>query len=271
MGNDPLFDLSGRVVIITGGHGRLGRRFTDALLERGAKVAVLDRVTLAADRLPEKATPENYLQLAVDITVREELEAALDGIQSKLGGPYGLINNAALDSPPDAPPSETGPFESYPKSSLDKVLEVNINGTVLCCQVFGAAMAEAKKGSIINIGSIYGVVSPDHRIYKYRLEDSPEPFFKPVAYSISKSALYNFTKYLAVYWAEAGVRANIVTLAGVFDEQDQRFLEGYEARMPMGRMAMPGEYDGLIVFLLSDASSYMTGSNVVMDGGWTAW
>jgi NAD(P)-dependent dehydrogenase (short-subunit alcohol dehydrogenase family) len=261
------FALDGRVVVLTGGLGQLGRAFAHALLGAGARVAIVD----AAD--PSKAdfgVAEDRLRLfQADITRRGEIEAVLGAVEAAWGAPYGLINNAALDSPPGAPASENGPFEDYPEASFDRVMDVNVKGAMLCCQVFGAAMARAGAGSIVNIGSVYGQVSPDQGLYQYR-RDRGEEFFKPVAYAVSKSALLNLSRYLAVYWGKAGVRVNTLTFAGVFANQEAAFLEPYLKKVPMGRMADPADYEGPLVFLLSDAARYMTGSNLVVDGGFTA-
>lgn len=265
-----LFDLTGRVVVVTGAFGQLGKQFCRALLQRGARVVALDQ---AADAERVSSPPDagdRMLPLRVDVTDRAGLEAALDVVEKRFGVPHGLVNAAALDSPPGAPASENGPFETYPESSWDRVMAVNVKGTMLACQVIGGRMAAAGRGSIVNVSSIYGVVSPDQRLYDYRRAGGDE-FFKPVAYSASKSAVLNLTRYLATYWATSNVRVNTVTFGGVFNNQDPQFLAGYTARVPLGRMARPDEYNGAIVFLLSDASSYMTGSNLVLDGGWTAW
>ena len=211
------------------------------------------------------------LTIAVDVTRRDSIEAGLATVNAKWGTPHALINNAALDSPPNAPAEENGPFESYPESSWDKVMEVNAKGVFLCCQIIGSQMASAARGSIVNICSIYGVVSPDQHLYEYRRRGGSPPFFKPVAYSAAKSSLLNLTRYLATYWAEKNVRVNTLTFGGVFNNQDEQFLANYSARVPLRRMAREDEYNGAIVFLLSDASSYMTGANLTIDGGWTAW
>ena len=176
----------------------------------------------------------------------------------------------ACTSPPDAPAEEVGPFESYPEASFDRVMDVNVKGTFLCCQVVGGAMAEAGRGSIVNVSSIYGMLSPVQELYDFRRRGG-EAFFKPVAYSVSKSALYNLTRYLATYWARSGVRVNTLTLAGVWNDQPTEFVDAYTERMPLGRMANVEEVVGPIVFLASDASSYVTGANLVADGGWSAW
>lgn len=268
---DPLFDLTGRTIVITGGLGRLGRQFTLACAQRGASVAILD-VTDDASRLAPFAEHADCVALfKADLTSRESVEQAHAKIVDRFGVPHGLVNNAGLDSPPDAPAAETGPFEDYPDASWEKVLGVNLTGVFHACQVIGGAMAREGRGSVINVSSIYGQVSPNQTIYDFRREATGEAFFKPVAYSVSKSGLFNFTRYLATYWAPQKVRVNTVTFAGVFDNQPKEFLDAYLKLMPLGRMADPGEYNGAVVFLLSDASSYMTGSNLVMDGGWTAW
>jgi NAD(P)-dependent dehydrogenase (short-subunit alcohol dehydrogenase family) len=249
-----VFSLDGRIAVVTGGAGKLGRRIVRGLEERGARVAVFD---LDDDE-------------RVDVTDREAVERATARISDELGVPHVLVNAAALDSPPDAPPEEVGPFESYPEESFDQVMDVNVKGTFLCCQAVGARMASAGRGSIVNISSIYGMLSPVQELYEFRRRGGTE-FFKPVAYSVSKSALYNLTRYLATYWARSGVRVNTLTLAGVFDDQPQEFLDAYTARIPIGRMADADEVLGPVVFLASDASSYVTGANLVVDGGWSAW
>jgi NAD(P)-dependent dehydrogenase (short-subunit alcohol dehydrogenase family) len=246
-----LFSLEGRVAIVTGGAGQIGAAIVQALEEHGARVAVFD---LAAD------------PFRVDVTDRSALEAAVD----EVGTPHVLVNAAALDSPPDAPPEEVGPVESYPEESFDRVMDVNVKGTFLACQVVGARMAAAGRGSIVNISSIYGMLSPVQDVYEFRRRGGEE-FFKPIAYSVSKSALYNLTRYLATYWAKSGVRVNTLTLAGVANEQPREFVDAYTQRLPLGRMADVREVVGPVVFLASDASSYVTGANLVADGGWSAW
>lgn len=268
-----LFDVSGKIVVITGGLGQLGRQFGTALIERGAKVAVFDLQAKEEDvsgNYGNCVDKNNLILIKVDITKRNSIESALKRVNKQWGIPHALINNAALDSPPNAPANENGPFETYPEASWDKVMEVNTKGVFLCCQAVGQQMAAAGRGAIVTICSTYGLVSPDQRIYSYRRKDSQD-FFKPVAYSASKSALLNMTRYLSTYWADKNVRVNTITFGGVLNGQDGEFLKRYNARVPMGRMANEDEYNGAIIFLLSEASSYMTGSNLVIDGGWTAW
>jgi NAD(P)-dependent dehydrogenase (short-subunit alcohol dehydrogenase family) len=271
--SSDIFNVQNKVVVITGGLGQLGRQFSLALLDRGAKVTVfdvqVDEQTIA-DRFGKRHSDDNLFFLPVDIANRDSLVNGFNKVIARWGAPHALINNAALDSPPNSPTEENGPFESYPENSWDKVMEVNVKGAFLCCQVVGGKMAEAGRGSIINICSTYGIVSPDQRIYGYRNRDG-KSFFKPAAYSASKSALLNLTRYLATYWADKNVRVNTLSFGGVSNNQDEEFTKGYCARVPLGRMAREDEYNGAVIFLTSDASSYMTGSNLVIDGGWTAW
>lgn len=267
------FSVQDKIVVITGGLGQLGRQFSLSLAERGAKVAIFDMQVderQVAERFDQQSTSSNLFFLPVDITQRASIQNGLSQVVEKWGAPHALINNAALDSPPNASAEENGPFEHYPEDSWDKVMEVNVKGVFLCCQLIGAQMAEIGRGSIINICSIYGLVSPDQRLYDYRRKDGAA-FFKPVAYSASKSALLNLTRYLATYWAERKVRVNTLTLGGVFNNQDKEFLSVYSDHVPLGRMARADEYNGAIIFLVSEASSYMTGSNLIIDGGWTSW
>jgi NAD(P)-dependent dehydrogenase (short-subunit alcohol dehydrogenase family) len=253
--SDELFSLEEHVAIVTGGAGQLGGEIVRGLEARGARVAVFD---VQAERF------------RVDVTDRAAIERATEEVTRDLGVPHVLVNAAALDSPPDAPPEEVGPVESYPEESFDAVMDVNVKGTFLCCQVVGARMAAEGRGSIVNISSVYGMLSPVQDLYEFRRRGGDE-FYKPVAYSVSKSALYNLTRYLATYWAKSGVRVNTLTLAGVANEQPREFVEAYTSRMPLGRMADAREVVGPVVFLASDASSYVTGANLVADGGWSAW
>jgi len=262
MSTDPLFDLSGRVAVVTGGMGQLGSVYAEGLAERGMRVAIFDVVT--GDVL------EGMRAFEVDVTDRSAIEKATRAVETEWGVPHLLVNNAGLDSPPDAPAEEVGPFESYPEASFEAVMDVNVKGAFLCCQAIGGAMAREGRGSIVNVSSVYGLLSPVQDLYSFRRERG-ETFVKPVAYSVSKSAILNLTRYLATYWAQAGVRVNTLTLAGVWNDQPAEFLEAYAARVPMGRMLEAREALGAVVFLASDASSYVTGANVVVDGGWSAW
>jgi NAD(P)-dependent dehydrogenase (short-subunit alcohol dehydrogenase family) len=261
VGQDPLFSVDDRAVIVTGGVGRLGAQFTKTLLQRGAKVAIFDSIDEANFSARFTKLPANdLLRLRfeqVDVTDRESIDAALRRIEKDWGIPHGLINAAAIDAPPNAPTEENGPFENYPVESWDKIMEVNVKGVMLCCQLIGAGMARAGRGAIVNVASTYGLVSPNQGLYEYRRQRG--------------EVYYKLTRYLATYWAQKGVRVNSLTPGGVCDGQEREFLDAYARRTPMGRMAREDELDGGIVFLLSDASSYMTGANLVIDGGWTAW
>lgn len=274
--HDPLFDVTDRIVLITGGLGQIGAEFTKEFHRRGARVAVLSR-SVDADRVREVfgdiAASDRLRVHAADITSRESVDAALDTIEGEWGTPDVLVNNAGLDTQPSAPPEVSGPFEDFPEDVFREVVEVNLVGTFLMTQAVGKRMrAAGRGGSIINVGSIYGMVSPVQDIYAYKAEKTGTPFIKPVAYSAAKSGIYNLTRYCATYWAKEGIRVNTLTPSGVGrDTQDAEFQANYTARMPIGRMAEADEYNGAVVFLAADASRYMTGANLVVDGGWTAW
>lgn len=276
--SDPLFSVEGKICIVTGGLGQIGKNFVAALHERGAKVAVWGR-TMKEEKIVEifgeGAMSDPDLKFySVDITKQETMNAALDDMEKVWGdAPDVLVNNAGIDTQPSAPPEVSGPFEQFPEEVFREVVDVNLVGTFLACQAVGSRMKSAGKGgSIINVGSIYGMLSPIQDIYAYKKEMTGVPFIKPVAYSAAKSGIYNLTRYLATYWGKDGIRVNTLTPAGVWrDTQDEIFQANFTARMPMGRMSREDEYNGSLIFLASAASSFMTGSNLVVDGGWTAW
>ena len=274
---DKLFSVKDKICIVTGGLGQLGKNYVRELHSRGAKVAVWGRTVnekkIAAALGEEALTDERLRFYAVDINKKDTINAALDDIQAVWGVPDVLVNNAGIDTQPSAPPEVSGPFENFPEEVFREVVDINLVGTFLCCQAVGKRMVEAGKGgSIINIGSIYGMVSPVQDIYAYKEQMTGVPFIKPVAYSAAKSGIYNLTRYLACYWGKQGIRVNTLSPAGVWrDTQDQYFQANFCARMPMGRMSREDEFNGPLIFLASNASSFMTGANLVVDGGWTAW
>jgi NAD(P)-dependent dehydrogenase (short-subunit alcohol dehydrogenase family) len=274
-GLDPLFSVRDKVIVVTGGFGQIGAEFVRSLHERGARVAVTSRSEVAdpAARLGIDDPEERLLAIAMDITDQASVDAGFDRVAAEWGVPTVVVNNAGLDTQPSAPPEVSGPFEEFPADVFREVVDTNLVGTFLVTQAAGRRMRDAGVGgSIVNVGSIYGMVSPVQDIYAYKAEDTGIPFIKPVAYSAAKSGLYNLTRYCATYWGRAGIRVNTLTPSGVRrDTQDEKFQANYIARMPIGRMAEADEYNGALVFLASDASTYMTGSNLVVDGGWTAW
>lgn len=276
MSSDPLFDVTGKVVVITGALGQIGAEFAKAFHDRGARVAVLSR-SVNHERLEEvfgaRAGSETLAAFAVDITSKDSVREAVNAVEAHWGAADVLINNAGLDTQPSAPPEVSGPFEEFPEEVFREVVDVNLVGTFLMTQAVGARMRSADKpGSIINVGSIYGMGSPVQDIYAYKEEQTGIPFIKPVAYSAAKSGVYNLTRYCATYWGRNGIRVNTLSPSGVRrDTQDAAFQANYIARMPIGRMAEADEFNGAALFLATDASRYMTGANLVVDGGWTAW
>lgn len=269
-----LFSLDGRVAVVTGGVGLLGKHHCSALAEAGAHVVVADLdekpcAALAAELMNQGAP--RAIGCGVDITEKVSVEFLRDRVLNEFGHIDILVNNAAINDMVENPQAalELSKFENYPLDLWQKSLNVNVTGTFLCSQVIGAVMAKAGRGSIINIASTYGIVGPDQSLYKR--PDGGQAFYKSAAYPTTKGAIISFTRFLAAYWGRAGVRVNCLSPGGVENGQDEFFLQNYSARTPLGRMAAPTDYKGAIVFLASDASAYMTGANVVVDGGWTAW
>ncbi|HWU16447.1 MAG TPA: SDR family oxidoreductase [Devosia sp.] len=269
-----LFSVEGRIAVVTGGLGQLGREFARSLADAGAKVAIYSRRPVGADKLAELFPGRQDCIRVYEASVSDKaaLEAATDALIADWGVPHILVNNAGIDSKPDGQADQNGPFETYPQKYWDDIIDVNLTGVMLCSQVIGARMAAAGRGSIINVGSIYGIVSPNQALYAYREKRDGVPFFKAVSYAASKSGLVNLTRYVATYWAEQNVRCNLISFGGVKTGSfDKEFVDNFLERVPMRRQAEKDEYNGVIQFLASDASSYMTGSNVVVDGGFTAW
>ncbi len=270
----PSFDLTGKVTIVTGALGLLGKNHCRALAAPGAHVVVADVRGEACVDFAATLSSESKgeaLGVAVDVTSRASLEAGRDAILSKWGRIDVLINNAAINDMFESPTAaaEQSKFEHYPLELFQKSLDVNVTGMFLASQVLGTPMAEAGRGSIVNVASTYGMVGPDQSIY--RRPDGTQPFWKSPAYPTTKGAVLNFTRYLAAYWGARGVRVNSLSPGGVENGQEAYFVERYSAKTMLGRMARADEMGGAIVFLASDASSYVTGANLVVDGGWTAW
>jgi NAD(P)-dependent dehydrogenase (short-subunit alcohol dehydrogenase family) len=267
-----MFDLSGQVAIVTGGLGRLGREYVTTLAQAGAAVAAFDVA----------GSPNVFTNLAMagfrvrvemfDATNRDACEAATSRIVEALGTPTILVNNAGMGSSPADVALETGAFENYPETAWDTMLDSHLKTTLFMSQAFirHYKRAGAQAGSIINVSSTYGMVTPDQAIYEYKRGGGVE-FYKPVGYSVAKSGVLNFTRWLAEYGAPLGIRANTLVPGGVREEgHAAEFVREYEKRTPLGRMANEKDYNGAVLFLASRASAYMTGAMLVVDGGWTA-
>lgn len=270
MNNQNGFSLKGRVAIVTGALGLLGRQHCMALAEAGACVVVSD---LKADACYKFAgeLPTCSLGVGLEVTNPDSIRSALKAALIRFGRVDILINNAAINDMFETPAlaAEESKFENYPLSMWQRTLEVNVTGVFLCAQIIGAQMVKQGGGSIVNVASTYGLVAPDQSLYQ--LPDGQQPFYKSPAYPTSKGAVIAFTRFLAAYWGSAGVRVNALSPGGVENDQEPYFKHNYARRTPLGRMAQPADYRGALVFLASDASRYMTGANLVIDGGWTIW
>ena len=261
------------MAIVTGGLGRLGTQYARALSSAGASVALFD---VAAERraalqtlIDEGAHVSTHV---VDATVRGAVDAAVADVTTAFGPPSILVNNAGLGSSPADAALETGRFEHYPESAWDAMLDSHLKSALVASQSFVAQFRGfgLEAGSIVNVSSTYGIVSPDQSVYDYRRQDGSE-FFKPIGYSVAKSGMLNFTRWLAEYCAPFGVRVNTLVPGGVKEAAHApAFVAEYVRRTPLGRMANDDDYNGAVVFLASRASAYMTGAMLVIDGGWTA-
>ena len=269
------FDLTGRVAIVTGGVGLLGREFCRTLAEAGAAVAVVDLNAASTQSVAGALVAGGYraIGLATDITQPEAVNAMVTETIKAFGRIDILVNSAGMDPKfdPEAAAKGIAPgaFEEYPLDQWNAALNVNLTGTFLVTQACVKQMVvQGKKGSVINICSTYGLNGPDQRVY---IKDGKRVAFKPVYYTVTKAGMLGFTKYLAAYYAGTEIRVNALTPGGVFNNHEEYFVKNYSAKTIMGRMAHGDEMNGALLFLASDASSYMTGNNVVVDGGWTAW
>ena len=266
------FDLGGKVAVVTGALGLLGREHCFALAEAGARVVVTDvdgaGCAAFADELAS-ITAVKTLGVGADITNEDAVEALTERTLGAFDRVDILVNNAAIDDKLPSGTAEDSRFENYALERFRRSLEVNVLGTFLCAQRLGRRMAQKGGGSIINIASTYGVAAPQQELY--RRADGTQAFFKGPAYPTSKGAVLQFTRFLAAYWGNAGVRVNALSPGGVAQDPDPHFRAEYASRTPLGRMAKASDYRGAVVFLASDASSYMTGANLIVDGGWTAW
>jgi len=264
------FSLKNKVAIVTGATGLIGEYHCKALSDAGADVIATD---LDADSCIElaKSLPTDCIGISCDITDKNSLNHLLQETLNKFGKVDVLVNNAAINDMVENPLNslEESKFENYSAEIFRKIVDVNITGMFLSSQVIGSEMAKNLSGSIINVASTYGIVAPDQSLYLD--SEGNRKMYKSPAYPATKGAVISFTRYLAAYWGRSGVRVNTLSPGGVENNQDEFFIEKYSHRTPLGRMAKPDEYMGALVFLASDASSYMTGANLVIDGGWTIW
>lgn len=265
-----MFSMEGKIAVVTGACGLLGRHHCEALAEAGARVVVADMDIEAGEDIASGLETES-IALVIDVTRPESVRSFHERVTEQFGSVDVLINNAAINDKFESPDSalEESQFENYALESWQRMMQVNVTGTFLCCQIIGADMVRRRRGSIINIASTYGLVAPDQSLYVDH--EGRQRFYKSAAYPTTKGAVVAFTRFLAAYWGSSGVRVNCLSPGGVENRQDEFFVQKYSARTPLGRMASPGDYRGAVVFLASDASAYMTGANLVVDGGWTVW
>ena len=267
-----LFDLEGRNIVITGASGLLGSQYANTLSSAGANIILLDIDTTKNEKLKSalvKKYKNKISAYTLDISNQIEVNKTSKKIIKDFKKIDGLINNAAYTTKGAKEKSDNafGTFENFPIDIWQKSLDINLSGVFFCSQAFGKIMAKQGKGVIVNIASTYGLVGADQRIY------GKSGLNLPISYAATKGAIVNFTRYLAAYWHGKNIRVNTLSPGGVMDKtyQEKSFIKKYSEKTILGRMANKDEYNGAILFLISDASSYMTGANLVVDGGWTSW
>ena len=270
----PDFSLRDRVAIVTGGAGLLGVRHGEAIAAAGGIAVLADLRGADAEARAAAIAPSwngRVVGMPCDVTRPDSIEALLQSVMARFGRVDILVNNAANNPKVEAPGQAFSRLENFPGDQWDADLAVGLTGPFLCAKIIGAALARQKRGVIINISSEYGVIAPDQRLYlKPGLPAEQQPV-KPVSYTVVKAGLHGLTIYLAAYWADAGVRVNTITLGGVESGQPAEFLERAAQKIPLGRMARPHDFQGALVYLCSDAAAFVTGANLVVDGGKTIW
>ncbi len=271
------FKIQGQVIIITGGAGLIGRKHAQAVIEGGGIPVLLDLFQESLDAVKADLS-KNYEGAVIetfvaDITSTEALEEIRDFLLERYHHIDGLINNAANNPKMEGGAKNMGAIQlhNFPLSIWEEDLAVGLTGAFLCAKVFGTVMEQQKKGVIINVSSDYGLISPDQRIYRKEGIPEEEQIIKPITYSVIKHGIIGMTKYLATYWGTKGVRVNTLCPASLENGQNEEFIEKISNLIPMGRMSRPEEYPATILYMLSDASSYMTGATIVLDGGRTIW
>ena len=269
--SSELFSLSNKVVVVTGGAGLLGQVFCQALADVGAHVAIVDLDLASAETAAKsinKSDTQKVVAFGSDITSPESVTQMVENVIKRFGRIDVLVNNAA--SKGSNLDTFFEPFESYSLQTWREVMSVNIDGLFLVAQAVGNQMKKQGGGSIIQTSSIYGVVAPDQRIYKGS-EYNGRAINTPAVYSASKAAVNGLTSYLSTYWATSKIRVNSLTPGGIASGQNDEFNKRYSSRVPLGRMGEASELVGALIYLASDASSYVTGQNIIVDGGLSAW